>query len=398
MFRRLPFRRLFRATTRRSIIHLFTRADTATSGRTARDDGGDRIAAEHVSIEHAGTEHRGTGQPDNARGAGRAVRYAAVHVAITALMLSIPAAAFADPSGPKYLAANDLPTVISNLQTWVMGILAAVATLFLVLAGVYYATAGGDPQQVDKAKSAFKNALIGYGLAVLAPVLLQVVKDLAPRLAVGFIAAHFSQLFASKAIGLTAGLTDALTPGDTDRQGALDAIKSHVHDAQDHTVAFLFWIIVALITVLLATTMIAMIVRIAVLLVLCAAAPLALACHALPQTDPVAQVWWRAFGGCLLVPVLQAFTLQAGQWMLEDTTHVLPELGLPVDPGGIINLFVVVVLLWTTVKIPGLVRRFVSQGGRTPNFLGMIVRVVIVQQLTRGLGRGAGRAARAVAR
>ena len=40
----------------------------------------------------------------------------------------------------------------------------------------------------------------------------------------------------------------------------------------------------------------------------------------------------------------------------------------------------------------------VTQGGRTPNFLGMIVRVVIVQQLTRGLGRGAGRAARVVTR
>ena len=76
------------------------------------------------------------------------------------------------------LAANDLPTVIANLQGWVMGILAAVATLFLVLAGVYYATAGGDPAQVDKAKGAFKNALIGYGLAVLAPVLLQVVKGI----------------------------------------------------------------------------------------------------------------------------------------------------------------------------------------------------------------------------
>ena len=89
---------------------------------------------------------------------------------------------FADTSGPLhdgvYLAANDLPTVIGNLQAWIMGILASVATLFLVLAGVYYATAGGDPQQVDKAKGAFKNALIGYGLAVLAPVLLQVVKGI----------------------------------------------------------------------------------------------------------------------------------------------------------------------------------------------------------------------------
>jgi len=109
--------------------------------------------------------------------ARRGARVAA-HLGTVVLMLSIPTAAFADSSGPVYLAANDLPTVIDNLQAWIMGILAAVATLFLVLAGVYYATAGGDPQQVDKAKGAFKNALIGYGLAVLAPVLLQVVKGI----------------------------------------------------------------------------------------------------------------------------------------------------------------------------------------------------------------------------
>jgi hypothetical protein len=117
-----------------------------------------------------------------ARRGARVAAHLAPHVLIVALMLSVPTAAFADTSGPLhdgvYLAANDLPTVIGNLQAWIMGILAAVATLFLVLAGVYYATAGGDPQQVDKAKGAFKNALIGYGLAVLAPVLLQVVKGI----------------------------------------------------------------------------------------------------------------------------------------------------------------------------------------------------------------------------
>jgi hypothetical protein len=99
-------------------------------------------------------------------------------VAAAVVMLAVPAAASADTSEPVILAANDLPTVIANLQTWVMGILAAVATLFLVLAGVYWATAGGDPAQVDKAKGALKNALIGYGLAVLAPILLQVVKGI----------------------------------------------------------------------------------------------------------------------------------------------------------------------------------------------------------------------------
>ncbi|WP_130513325.1 pilin [Krasilnikovia cinnamomea] len=112
----------------------------------------------------------------------RALRVAAhtvaAHTATVLLILSVPSAAFADAGDTVYLAANSLPTVISNLQTWVMGILAAIATLFLVLAGVYWATAGGDPAQVDKAKSALKNALMGYGLAVLAPVLLQVVKGI----------------------------------------------------------------------------------------------------------------------------------------------------------------------------------------------------------------------------
>ncbi|RLK23807.1 hypothetical protein DER29_1684 [Micromonospora sp. M71_S20] len=108
----------------------------------------------------------------------RLVRFA-VPVGAAAMVLAASTAAYAAaPDKPVTPAPNDLPTVIFNLQTWVMGILAAVATLFLVLAGVYWATAAGDPTQVDKAKGALKNALAGYGLAVLAPVLLQVVRGI----------------------------------------------------------------------------------------------------------------------------------------------------------------------------------------------------------------------------
>jgi Type IV secretion system pilin len=99
----------------------------------------------------------------------------AAHLATIILLVSLPTAAFADPGTPIYLAANSLPVVIANTQKTIMILLGSIATLFLVLAGVYYATAGGDPAQVDKAKGALKNALVGYGLAVLAPVLLQVV-------------------------------------------------------------------------------------------------------------------------------------------------------------------------------------------------------------------------------
>ncbi|MFE0527098.1 pilin [Micromonospora parva] len=103
---------------------------------------------------------------------------AAVPLVGVGLSLAVPAAAYADPGAAVHLAANSLPVVIANLRAWVMGILAAVATLFLVLAGVYWATAGGDPSQVEKAKLALRNALIGYGLAVLAPILLQVVQGI----------------------------------------------------------------------------------------------------------------------------------------------------------------------------------------------------------------------------
>jgi len=115
---------------------------------------------------------------DNYRRAVRRAGHVGAHLAIVGLMLSVPATAYADSSDAAVLAVNDLPTVILNLEQWVIGLLAAVATLFAVLAGVYWSTAGGDPGQVERAKGALRNALIGYGLALLAPVLLQVVKGI----------------------------------------------------------------------------------------------------------------------------------------------------------------------------------------------------------------------------
>lgn len=79
---------------------------------------------------------------------------------------------------PDVLVAKTIPQVIDGLKTWVMGILAAVATLFLVIGGLRYMTAGGDPAQAEQAKGNFKAALAGYALAVLAPVILQALQGI----------------------------------------------------------------------------------------------------------------------------------------------------------------------------------------------------------------------------
>ena len=86
-------------------------------------------------------------------------------------LLTVPL--FASP-----LAADSISQVLNNTTLWIVGILAGLATLFLTIGGVRYVMAGGDPAEVEKAKTAFKSAGIGYALALLAPVVVTVLKSL----------------------------------------------------------------------------------------------------------------------------------------------------------------------------------------------------------------------------
>jgi len=98
-------------------------------------------------------------------------------VTVTAAFVATAAAATpAYAAGPRILAVYELPVIIGNITTWLVGLLVGVATLFLTIAGLRRLAAGGDPTEIEKANSAFKNALVGYALAVLAPILLAVVK------------------------------------------------------------------------------------------------------------------------------------------------------------------------------------------------------------------------------
>ncbi len=86
------------------------------------------------------------------------------------------AAALALLAAPPALAASDLNQVIDNLRLWITGLLAALATLLLMVGGVRYLLAGGDPSSLERAKGSIKAALVGYALALLAPVLAALVQ------------------------------------------------------------------------------------------------------------------------------------------------------------------------------------------------------------------------------
>jgi type IV secretion system pilin len=79
-------------------------------------------------------------------------------------------------AAPPALAADDLGQVINNLRTWLAGLLAALATLLLMVGGVRYLLAGGDPGALERAKGSIRASMIGYALALLAPVLASIVR------------------------------------------------------------------------------------------------------------------------------------------------------------------------------------------------------------------------------
>jgi len=85
--------------------------------------------------------------------------------AVLAILLAVPA-----------FAASDLNTIIDSVRDWVAGLLIALATLFFTVGGVRYLTAQGNPRAVEEAKAGIKAALIGYGLAALAPTLVSILQ------------------------------------------------------------------------------------------------------------------------------------------------------------------------------------------------------------------------------
>jgi hypothetical protein len=100
----------------------------------------------------------------------------------TAVLLATATFAYADPTGghPHNVVAlaDSVTAVLNNVRNWIMGILAGLATVFLTIGGVRYVIAAGDPGEVEKAKTAFKSASWGYGLAALAPMVVEILKGI----------------------------------------------------------------------------------------------------------------------------------------------------------------------------------------------------------------------------
>lgn len=68
--------------------------------------------------------------------------------------------------------------ILDGLRGALVAALTTLALVALTYAGVRYVISVGDPAGIERAKSAVKAAVIGLALALLAPVLIAVVKQI----------------------------------------------------------------------------------------------------------------------------------------------------------------------------------------------------------------------------
>jgi hypothetical protein len=211
------------------------------------------------------------------------------------------------------------------------------------------------------------------------------IKEIAPRIVVGFLAGALSLWVATKAIEIANGLAQAVMGGGLDASSAGETLRNLVLGSLNGGIFIIF------IGIFLAGTLIVLlityVVRVALTVVLIAGAPLALMFHGLPQTEGIARWWWKAFGGCLAIQVGQSLTLiTAMKVFLAPGGFTL--FGPTVS--GLVNLLVALALMYILFKIPFWVLASVKgSGGRS--ILGSIVRGFIAYK-TFGLlgGRGGG--------
>ncbi|MBB3666195.1 hypothetical protein FB384_005156 [Prauserella sediminis] len=234
--------------------------------------------------------------------------------------------------------------------------------------------------------SAYVGLVLIAGMVVMSYQSLQThysIKEIAPRLAAGFLAGTLSLFLATKAIQIANALAQAVLGEGVNADTASTALTTMVLGALNGGGLWIVFIGLAL-AVMVIVLLITFIVRVMLTILLIAAAPLALMWHALPHTEGIARAWWKAFGGVLAIQVGQSLTMVVALRVFF-TPGGLSMFGPTAD--GLVNLLVSLALMWVLIKIPFWCLRPLSSGGRS--MVGSLARGAIAYK-TMGLLGGAG--------
>ncbi len=306
-------------------------------------------------------------------------------VTTTSTAASVPL----QPQPPMAPGLFDVPGRIRKaIDDWFQGLVASAVNPALDLLGrTLLATprlaTGGRARELwlvslGLADGAYVLLVTIGGVVLLAHESLQVqysVKEIAPRLVVGAVAANLSFVLARQGIELANAASAALLGQQVDPANVTATIRTLALAPLQPGSLFTTLLVGAMVVlaVVLAGTCV---VRVMLVVFLVVAAPLMLAAHALPQTEELARLWWRAMAGCLGVQVAQALVLvMAVRVFLEaDRPDVVPLGG-----GHLVDVMVACCLLWLLIRIPAWAARSVIDGGRRGTLVRLVKSVVVVR-------------------
>ncbi|PSK89959.1 hypothetical protein CLV63_12463 [Murinocardiopsis flavida] len=173
-------------------------------------------------------------------------------------------------------------------------------------------------------------------------------KEVLPRLLLGFVGANASWFLCTMMADFGNAVSLFLLGEAASPEAVAKSIERLLNDPAEIGTLLVLAVIAVIMQWVLAF---AAIVRIMLWLLLSAAAPLALAAHALPQTEGLARLWWRAIGALLLIQVAQAFVLRMAVTIFLSRDGILV-----VGDGGIgaayLDLMMVIACLYVLVRIP----------------------------------------------
>lgn len=217
-----------------------------------------------------------------------------------------------DLLGSTLLGTPDVTAMPRVESLWTqMAVLANAFYILLVLAGAVIVMTHGTVQSRNSAK------------------------EVVPRLFVGMIAGNASIALLALMIHLSDALASAILGGTIDPATAGRALGNLLGGGSVGNGIFLVLLDLGA-QVMLIAILLTYIVRVAVTVVLAVAAPLALSLHALPQTEHLARLWWRAITGVFLIQLGQSLVFVVALDVMLDPTAAVSIFGLPdwQCPGG----------------------------------------------------------------
>jgi len=238
-------------------------------------------------------------------------------------------------------------------------------------------------------QSVYGLAILTAGVVAMTHASVQIrysAKELLPRLVFGFLISGFALALCSGLIeaanALTVAMVGDMAAGPRVVQFVSDQLKASTIE-QGPPFLIIRAVLGLLIVILLFQVIFGWVMRVTVLLILAGISPIAVACYALPWTEPVTRLWWRSLLGALAVPMLQGAAFAAVIDLVVDPDHALPAV-LRLPASNLLNLLIVAALLMVTIRIPRLVAQYAGQG-RGMSAAGVVVRTVVTQAATRAV-------------